>query len=131
MLTVDGPEPAIPQFAPNGLQLAYQSRHRDAGVDGIHVADLGVDADTGDFFVVRESRVASERHRKTGTGGDYITFGPYWSPTGNYLAYGVWTSAGFSRDQTVMRIAADGSTPTSLVSYEADLPLLIVRAWCQ
>jgi Tol biopolymer transport system component len=131
VLTIGGLEPATPQFSPNGLQLSYQSRDRDAGVDGIHVADLGVDPDTGDLLIVRESRVASERHRKTGAGGDYITSGPYWSPTGNYLAYGVQTWAGYKRAQTVMRIAADGSNPTSLAPYDGDVPLLIARGWRQ
>ncbi|OHB85410.1 MAG: hypothetical protein A2V98_12715 [Planctomycetes bacterium RBG_16_64_12] len=129
MLTVGGLEPTTPQFSPNGLQLPYQSRDRDAGVDGIHVADLGVEPVTGDFFIVGESRVASEHYRRKGAGGTYITSGPYWSPTGNYLAYGVENWAGFDVTWAAIRIAADGSNPTNLIPDDGGAPLLHARGW--
>jgi hypothetical protein len=123
-LGTNGENPANPQFSPDGSRIAYRSLNQSdsrKNVTAIYVAEL--DFDGGTLFVSRDSLVVSESLRLGNFRGSVISSGPYWSPDGNYLAYGSedWNS----NTSSVMRITADGSSRTNLSSTQS----LFVRGW--
>jgi Tol biopolymer transport system component len=124
LLGTNGENPANPQFSPDGSRIAYRSLNQSdprKHVTAISVAELGFDG--GALFVSSDSQIISESLRLGNFRGSVISSGPYWSPDGNYLAYGSedWNS----NTSSVMRITADGSNRTNLSSTQS----LFVRGW--
>ena len=127
-LVIEGLAPETPQLSPSGMQLAYGSWEN--GISGIHVAQLDRDPILGIYYVTSESRIASEKLRLKGTiAGNSITSGPYWSPSGDHLTYGLQKYGSRGVEYGVIRIEKDGSNSTDLLSDDGDAVQLFVRSW--